>query len=70
MLSSTRKIAFTAKILFGPAATFMRLSLICFYYRLVRDSAITWFRTVLHISVVYTIAVGVTFVLLAVFECM
>jgi hypothetical protein len=32
------KIAMTAKVVFTAAATFTRLSLHCFYYRLVSDS--------------------------------
>lgn len=69
MISPANKIAFAAKMLFGPTTTLIRLSLICFYYRLVKDSSVKWFHYALHISTAYTISVGFTFILLAIFEC-
>lgn len=51
------------------AATFTRLSLICFYYRLVKDSGIRWFVWVLHASVIWQIALCITFVCLTVWLC-
>lgn len=51
------------------AATFTRLSLICFYYRLIKDSGIRWFVWVLHASVVWQVALCITFVCLTVFLC-
>ncbi len=62
-------IAFIAKLTFVLAATFIRLSLILFYYRLVRDSGITWFNWVLHFSVLWTLAVGITFVCFTIWLC-
>lgn len=35
------KIAMTAKVVFTAAASFTRLSLHCFYYRLISDSGKT-----------------------------
>ncbi|GAB1738464.1 hypothetical protein NU219Hw_g3270t1 [Hortaea werneckii] len=62
-------IALTAKVLFTLAATFTRLSLCMFYYRLVGDSGIVWFRWVVHTNVAFTISVCITFVFLSVFLC-
>lgn len=62
-------IALTAKVAFTLAATFTRLSLCMFYYRLVGDSGIVWFRWVVHANVVFTISVCITFVFLSVFLC-
>ncbi|KAK5171718.1 uncharacterized protein LTR77_003354 [Saxophila tyrrhenica] len=62
-------IAFIAKLTFTFAATFIRLSLICFYYRLVKDSGIRWFNWVLHASVLWTLAVGITFICLGIWLC-
>ncbi|KAI6849304.1 hypothetical protein KC327_g772 [Hortaea werneckii] len=62
-------IALTAKCTFTMAATFTRLSLCMFYYRLVGDSGVNWFRWVVHANVAFTIAVCITFVFLSVFLC-
>jgi len=40
MIVGANKIAFVAKLMFSLAATFTRMSLICFYYRLVKDSGL------------------------------
>jgi hypothetical protein len=58
-----------AKLTFTLAATFTRLSLICFYYRLVKDSGITWFNWVLHASVAWTLSVCIVFVALTIWLC-
>ncbi|GAB7349510.1 hypothetical protein MBLNU459_g0217t2 [Dothideomycetes sp. NU459] len=55
-------IAFVAKIVFTLSATFIRLSLICFYFRLVRDSGHRRFRLVLWAAVVWQVAVCIVFV--------
>lgn len=62
-------IAMVSKILFTFAATFTRLSLCCFYYRLVKDSGIVWFQWVVHANIVFTIAVCIAFVILSIFLC-
>lgn len=62
-------IAFVAKIMFTLAATFTRLSLICFYFRLVKDSRKKWFNRVLHASLLWTVAVCIAFVALVIWQC-
>lgn len=62
MIVGANKIAFVAKLMFTFAATFTRTSLICFYYRLVKDSGLKWFNWVLHASLAWTIAVCILFV--------
>jgi len=69
IIPGANKIAFVAKLMFTFAATFTRLSLICFYYRLVKDSGLTWFNWVLHISVAWTVAVGISFVCETIWLC-
>jgi hypothetical protein len=59
----------SAKVIFACAATFTRLSLHCFYYRLVKDSGKTWFRWLIHINVAYTLAIFISFPFIAVFLC-
>ncbi|RMY96372.1 hypothetical protein D0861_00224 [Hortaea werneckii] len=59
MIAEAGKIAFVAKLAFVFAATFTRLSLIAFYYRLVKDSGLKWFKGVLHASLAWTVAVPV-----------
>ena len=55
------KIAMAAKIVFTAAATFTRLSLHCFYYRLVADTGKTWFKWLIHLNVAYTLGILVSF---------
>lgn len=69
MFPGAQKIAFVAKLMFTLAATFTRLSLICFYYRLVQDSGARWFKWVLHYSVAWTIAVCIDFVAETIWLC-
>ncbi|EUC41054.1 hypothetical protein COCMIDRAFT_107175 [Bipolaris oryzae ATCC 44560] len=65
----TSKIAMAAKVVFTAAATFTRLSLHCFYYRLVSDSGKLWFRWLVHFNVFYTISIFVSFTCIAIFFC-
>ncbi|KAH7402780.1 hypothetical protein BKA66DRAFT_564681 [Pyrenochaeta sp. MPI-SDFR-AT-0127] len=65
----TSKIAMTAKVVFTAAATFTRLSLHCFYYRLVSDTGKRWFQYMIHANVIYTIGIFVSFTFLAIFLC-
>ncbi|KAL5380616.1 hypothetical protein DPSP01_007680 [Paraphaeosphaeria sporulosa] len=68
-LKPTLQIAMAAKLLFTAAATFTRLSLFCFYYRLLKDTSKGFYVWVVHANVVYTICIFVTFVFLIVFLC-
>ncbi|KAK3201109.1 hypothetical protein GRF29_213g1069218, partial [Pseudopithomyces chartarum] len=63
------KIAMAAKLLFTAAATFTRLSLFTFYYRLVKDSSRQGFRWMVHLNVAYTVAIFFTFIFLGTFLC-
>jgi hypothetical protein len=65
----TYKIAMTAKVVFTSAATFTRLSLHCFYYRLVTDTGKTWFKWLIHANVAYTLAIFISFPFIAIFLC-
>lgn len=68
-ITKSNLLAFASKIVFTIAATFVRLSLCCFYYRLVADSGIKWFQWVVHFNVLFNVAVGVAFVSMTVFLC-
>lgn len=68
-IQSANIIAFSAKLLFTLAATFTRLSLCSFYYRLVKDSGMKWFEWIVHATVAFTIAVCIVFVSLTIFLC-
>jgi hypothetical protein len=63
-------VAFSAKLLFVQAATFTRMSLICFYYRLVRDSGIDWFIWVLHGGMFFVVSLGIAFTCIGIWLCM
>lgn len=62
-------VAFLAKIIFTLASTFTRISLICFYFRLIRDSGHSRFRWVLWFNISWQVAVCVTFIFETVFLC-
>ncbi|KAF2876943.1 hypothetical protein BDV95DRAFT_601355 [Massariosphaeria phaeospora] len=68
-LAPASKIALSAKIVFSAAATFTRLSLLSFYYRLVQDSGKELFVWAVHANVAYTIAIFITFLFLSIFLC-
>ncbi|EOA81748.1 uncharacterized protein SETTUDRAFT_98807 [Exserohilum turcica Et28A] len=65
----TAKIAMTAKVVFTAAATFTRLSLHCFYYRLVSESQKSWFKWLVHFNVLYTLCIFISFTFLSIFIC-
>lgn len=69
MIQNANIIAFTAKLLFVGAATFTRISLICFYFRLVRDSGIEWFKHVLYASMCFVVALGIAFTCVGIWLC-
>lgn len=59
----------TAKVVFVAAATFTRLSLQCFYYRLVSDTGKRWFVWLVHVNVAYTVGIFISFTFVAIFLC-
>jgi hypothetical protein len=67
--AATLQIAMAAKIAFTVASTCTRVSLILFYYRLVNDSGKQRFRCALHISMAFTVILGVLYVILAIVQC-
>lgn len=70
MFQNANIVAFAAKLLFVEAATFTRMSLIFFYYRLVRDTGIAWFSWVLHASMAFVVALGIAFTCIGIWLCM
>jgi hypothetical protein len=69
-LTSSFKLAYVAKLLFTIAAFAIMSSLIAFYYRLVRDASMVWFRKVLHVAAAWNVVTFLIFFLLQVFECL
>ncbi|USW48445.1 hypothetical protein Slin15195_G017640 [Septoria linicola] len=69
IIQSANIVAFTAKLLFVGASTFTRISLICFYYRLIKDSGITWFNNVLHASMFFIVGLGIAFTCIGIWLC-
>ncbi|RYN77762.1 hypothetical protein AA0120_g11214 [Alternaria tenuissima] len=69
MFVPTSKIAMTAKVVFVAAATFTRLSLHCFYYRLVTDTGKSWFKWAIHANVAYTIGLFISWTFIGIFFC-
>lgn len=70
MIQNANIITFTAKIMFTLASSFVRLSLIFLYYRLIRDAQIRWYSWALHINLAFNLIILIIFVLLTVFTCM
>lgn len=67
--SGVLKIVLSATILFTAASSCTRISLLCFYYRLVREAKRPLFRWVLHGSLVYIVAIWITFTFTSLFQC-
>lgn len=65
----TMKLAMSSTVLFTAAASFTRLSLFCFYYRLVADSGSHWFKWVIHVNVAYTVCTFFATNYVAIFTC-
>lgn len=58
-----------AKVIFTSACTFTRLSLLCFYYRLVSDTEKRWFLWAIHANVAFSVGIFISFVCLSIFQC-
>jgi len=58
-----------ARIVFCMAAGFTRLSLLVFYYRLVRESGMRLFKYFLHISTLLTVSLPLTYTFITIFQC-
>jgi len=69
MFESASKIALASKLLFTFAGAFTRASLICFYFRLIKDTGFSIFKYILWAAFAYNIAICIIFVILAVFLC-
>ena len=67
--SSSFHLAYATKLMFLLAGFFTALSLLTFYYRLVRESDIKWFRNWLHATLVFNIGGIVPFLLTQIFVC-
>jgi len=65
----TLQVAMVAKVVFTAAATFTRLSLLFFYYRLVHESTKSRFRWAVHFNVALSVAIFITFIFVAIFLC-
>jgi hypothetical protein len=68
-LAPTSKIAMAAKVIFVCAATFTRLSLLFFYYRLVEDSGKKLFLWTVHANVAFSIGIFISFIPVAIWQC-
>jgi hypothetical protein len=63
------KIAVSTKVLFLFSSTFTRTALLCFYYRLIKDSGSRTFRYILHASTAFIWIICIVFSCFAVFSC-
>ncbi|KAF1988795.1 hypothetical protein K402DRAFT_419144 [Aulographum hederae CBS 113979] len=70
LLSACIGVFFSCKIFFIFATTATRLSLLSFYYRLIKHSGLKNFRWVLHSSTVFVIVIWFLQMLLAIFQCL
>jgi hypothetical protein len=68
-IPSVGKIAMAAKALFVCAAFFTRLSLLCFYYRLLIDTGLDTYRWMLHGTMTFNFMIFLVFLPLSVFQC-
>lgn len=62
-------VAFYAKLCFLFAGFFTAQSLLAFYYRLIQESGVRWFRIALHCSVVFNLLAWLPFVFTEIFVC-
>ncbi|KAF2836950.1 hypothetical protein M501DRAFT_978701 [Patellaria atrata CBS 101060] len=63
------KIGYASKFLFMFAATFTRMSLLCFYYRLTHNSGISWFNWLLHISSIFVVSICISYIFANIWLC-
>ena len=63
------QIAFSAKLLFLVAGFSVRMALYAFYYRLVTNVNVRWFKWLLHAGVFFHISTLLTLSSLTIFLC-
>ena len=66
---ASMKIAMAAKVLFLVAATCTRMSLICFYNRLLGGTNTRWFAYALWASAAFVLSLGLVSILTSIFLC-
>jgi hypothetical protein len=69
MAKPAYKMAYLAKLPFLFAGFFTASSLLAFYYRLIAESGVKWFRIALHCSVAFNILAWLPFVFAELFIC-
>ena len=63
------KLAYWTKILFNLASNATMLSILTFYYRLIGDTSVTWFRSAIHAAMVFNLAVWFVFFIALILTC-
>ncbi|KAF2429363.1 hypothetical protein EJ08DRAFT_573853, partial [Tothia fuscella] len=63
------KLAWATKVIFSASACFTRLALLFFYYRLVQDSGMKWFRNMIHFTVFVSISTMLVLIFITIFQC-
>ncbi|KAI5270514.1 hypothetical protein E4T47_06114 [Aureobasidium subglaciale] len=69
MFQDASIVALLTKVFFTLAGSFARASLICFYFRLIKDTGYSLFKYILWAAFVYNLAIGIAFLILAIFLC-
>jgi hypothetical protein len=68
-ISSVMKTQMAGKVLFSAATFFTRVALLLFYYRLVVDTGLKWFKRALYAAFIFDFATFISFVNLSIFAC-
>lgn len=68
-IGQVMKTQMAAKVLFSTASFFTRIALLLFYYRLIVDTGLKWFKRALYVAFAFDFAVFVAFVVLSLFAC-
>jgi hypothetical protein len=63
------KTQMAAKVMFSTATFFTRVALLLFYYRLIVDTGLKWFKRALYAAFAFDFAVFIVFVVLSIFAC-
>lgn len=70
LVTSSAKLVFAIKILWSLASCTIRMSLLCFFYRVLEHCQVKQHKWVLHCMMAFVVSVLVVYLTVTIFACM
>ena len=70
LVTPSAKLVFAMKILWSLASCTIRMSLVCFFYRVLEHCQVKQYKWVLHCMMAFVVSVLVVYLAVTIFACM